>query len=458
MLGPICVDILCKLEIYLASNPRELAYKVLLAAEKDSSQRTDELLSKHLQHSDLSEQERRWTMELVYGSTRMKLQLDTLISSAFKGRYHKAQHAIKILLRIGAFQLKHMQTSEHAAIHETVALSRKVKQGRASGLINAVLRKLQKTELGDVLKDLPDEIQQLAVERSHPAWLIEKWLDRYTPDQVSALCDHNNSVPLTWVRRNATLVGVEEFEAFLKVLDIKFHRSEVLDTFYKVESAAPLFTTNEFHRGWFSFQDLAAGIVATLLIPAADDIIVDACAAPGGKMAFLSELSGGQAQIFACDASAGRLVRVQENIDRLQLKGIEVLTLDASSGTLPTANKILLDVPCSGTGVLNRRPDARWRRQPSDIESLTSIQAQILVNSWKYLQPGGLLVYATCTLETEENWGLIDSVLEQLDNAGVEVIDDDFLKPYIDERGALSTLPWRDEMDGMFAVKIRKSL
>jgi len=442
----------------LARSPREVAYQALLANEKDPTQGIDDILSKLLQQSELNDQEKRWVMELVYGTTRMKLQLDSFIIPVFKGRYKKAQHSIKTLLRMGTFQLKHMQTSEHAAINETVDLSKKVKQGRASGLINAVLRKIQKIELKDILHTSESEIRKRSIRASHPEWLIQKWMERYTPEEVTALCLHNNSVPQTWVRRNSLAVSRDDFEAFLKDLGIEFRRSELLDVFYEIKGAGPLFSTRQFHDGWFSFQDLAAGIVATLLEPNPQEDILDACSAPGGKMAFLAELSGGQARITACDASNLRLVKVRENIERLQLKGIDVITSDAGVAELPESDKILLDVPCSGTGVLNRRPDARWKRQEADIRSLTSIQSDILRNTWKYLRPGGLLVYATCTLEPEENWDLINDVLEQLEGARVEVIKDDLLKPYIDEKGALSTLPWRDGMDGMFAVKIRKSL
>lgn len=443
---------------HLVNTPRELAYKTLLAAEKDPSSGIDELLSNFLQQGELTQQEKRWIMELVYGVTRMKLQLDAWIGIAFKGRYRKAQHAVKSLLRMGAFQLKYMHTSEHAAINETVALSKRVKQAQASGLVNAVLRKLQKLELEDLLNQSEDDIQRLSIETSHPQWLLEKWIARYTPDDVSALCSHNNTAPQTWVRRNIQIVGADEFEGFLDGLEIKHKKSELLDVFYEIGSASSLFSTKEFHEGWFSFQDLAAGVVASLLDPEAGDTIVDACSAPGGKMAFMSELAGGQAKITACDASQTRLAKVRENIQRLGLKQVEVQELDAALAPLPKANKILLDVPCSGTGVLNRRPDARWKRQESDITSLVGIQSRILTNSWKYLAPGGLLVYATCTLEPDENWELIDSVLEQLDQASVEAIDAENLKAYIDERGALSTLPWRHGMDGMFAVKIRKAL
>ena len=444
--------------ISLADKPRELAFKTLLAAEKDHSRAIDDLLSNILQKTDLSQQDKRWIMELVYGVTRMKLQLDAMIESAFKGRYHKAQHAVKTLLRMGSFQLKHMHTSEHAAINETVSLSRKVKQSQAAGLINAVLRKIQTMELSQILDSKKDGIERLSIETSHPEWLLSRWVSQYSMEDVHALCKHNNTAPASWLRRNALVVEQIEFEAFLTAMDIVFQRSEILDVFYKIDSAASLFSTREFHKGWFSFQDLAAGIVASLMDPKPGETIVDACAAPGGKMAFISEMSAGQAHIVACDASQSRLIKVEENIRRLDLKQVIVKQLDATNSSLPEADRILLDVPCSGTGVLNRRADARWKRTAGDIDSLVEIQTAIVENCWKYLKPGGLMLYATCTLEPEENWAVIDALIPGLEQAEIEAIDDEKLKPYIDERGALSTLPWSHGMDGMFGIKIRKTI
>ena len=441
----------------MAKTPRELAFHTLLLAEKDTSQGIDDLLSNALQKCDLNQQEKRWVMELVYGVTRMKLQLDAMIMESFKGRYRKAQHAVKCLLRMGTFQLKYMHTSEHAAINETVALSRKVKQSQASGLINAVLRKTQNLELEQIMAASTNVLDQLSIETSHPQWLLELWMGRYEMDEVRALCNHNNSIPKTWIRRNVKKVDVSTFESFLGQMKVTYAKSSILDIFYEIDSAGQLITSKEFHEGWFSFQDLAAGVVASLVEPAKGETVVDTCAAPGGKMALISEMAEDEVMIVACDASSKRLVKVHENIRRLGLKGVEVKVCDAAVSPLPEAEKMLLDVPCSGTGVLNRRPDARWKRQPNDIPSLTNIQAQILSNSWQYLKPGGLLVYATCTLEPAENWGLLDSAFERLPGAELVPILNEKLKPYIDERGALSTLPWRDGMDGMFAVKIRKS-
>ncbi len=438
------------------TTPRELAYRTLLAAERDSSRYIDDLLSEALQHSTLDPRDKRWTMELVYGTTRMKLQLDALIQVVFKGRYRKAQHAVKVLLRMGAFQLKYMQTAEHAAINETVNLCKQVKQNQARGLVNAILRKIQALDLNQLLSEVSNPIARQSIETSHPEWLLRKWSERYETEQVSALCKHNNVPPRIWVRHNTLHVAQAEFEAYLTREEVEFQQSELLETFYEIDSAATLLYTAEFRDGWFSFQDIAAGLVASIVDPQADEIIVDACAAPGGKMAFLSELSEGKSTIIACDASQKRLLKVNQNVHRLGLKQIDVRHLNAASDELPQAHRILLDVPCSGTGVLGRRPDARWKKQITDSTSLIKIQTSILKNSWKSLRPGGLLVYATCTLEPEENWDLIDSVLDQLGNAELESVAVEKLKPYVDERGALATLPWRHGMDGMFAVKIRK--
>ncbi len=442
----------------MANTPRELVYRTLLAAERDSSRAIDDLLSDALQHSALGPRNKAWSMEIVYGVTRMRLQLDAWIQTAYKGRYKKAQHSIKTLLRIGVFQLKYMQTADHAALNETVNLCKRVQQSQARGLVNAILRKIQTLELDQILLMVSNPIQRLAIKTSHPEWMLTKWLTRYGSEQVSALCDYNNKAPRTWLRRNALRVAATEFEAYLTREAVSFKRSGILENFYEVETSGSLLKTHEFHDGWFSFQDIAAGIVAHIMDPQPGQVIVDACAAPGGKMAYLSELSKGEAQITACDASQKRLVKVDQNIQRLGLKHITVRQLDAATEALPEAHGILLDVPCSGTGVLGRRPDARWKRQATDSLSLVNIQSNILKNSWKYLKPGGLLVYATCTLEPEENWDLIDSVLELLDGAELESIADEKLQPYIDGRGALSTLPWSHEMDGMFAVKIRKAL
>jgi 16S rRNA (cytosine967-C5)-methyltransferase len=440
----------------LAKEPRQTAFDILFAWERDPGLPIDEILGRILNKRTHSSEEKRWIMELVYGATRQQLQLDAYISRHYKGQYQKAQHALKVLLRMGCFQLIHMQTPDHAAINEMVNLARKVKMQRSAGLMNAILRQVSKQSLEALLSDIEDPIQQLAIKHSHPQWMLRRWQERYPLDTIQLLCQRNNQSPDQWIRRNALSVDQKDFEHFLEGEKMVYEHSAVLPEFYRLEQIGTLIHTPEFKSGWFSFQDLAAGMVAALLEPHSGDLIIDACAAPGGKMAYLAELGRNQIEMVACDASPKRLEKVLGNIERLHLQKIQTLTLDAAVDALPVADKILLDVPCTGTGVLSRRPDSRWRKQEGDLLKLNQIQQGILINSWKSLKAGGLLVYATCSLEPEENWDLIEMSLEQLEGSDIEPIDAENLKPYIDARGALSTLPWAHKMDGMFAVKIRK--
>lgn len=441
----------------MPKSPRELAYHILLNAEKDNSRYIDDILGETFAQHHLNQQDKAWIMELVYGSTRMQLQLDTIIASVFKGNYRKAQHAIKTLLRMGAFQILHMHVAEYAAINETVGLTRKVGQAQASALVNAILRKIQQSHPEKDLYNKMSGPQQLAVKRSHPQWLIQRWIDTYGEQETDLLCAYNNRTPDTWIRRNAARIDREQFENLLKRTGTHYERSTILEQFYQVQSAAALIGSEEFGDGWFSFQDIAAGMVAALVQPESGDTILDACAAPGGKMTFIAESNGENiGHLYAADASRSRLERVSEAIERLKLGNITITQSDAARDELPATDWVLIDVPCSGTGVMNRRPDARWKKEASDIESLTAIQANILNNTWKHLKVGGRMIYATCSLEPEENWKIIDSKLKSTENMELMPIKDEKLQAYVDERGALSTLPWRDHMDGMFAVLLRK--
>jgi len=442
----------------LAKTSRQLAFSILLNAEMDRSRYIDDLLSSRFHGHAIPSRDKRWIMELVYGVTRLKLQLDARLQAVFKGRFRKAQYPLKVLLRMGAYQLIHMQTPEHAAVNEMVKLARQVGQSRSANLVNAVLRHIHTYSLEDVIKQSSSDLERLAIETSHPEWLLSKWIQRYDVPSLKALCAHDNSIPRTWIRRNIQHVAISDFEAFLSREGVSFTRSDILDVFYQIESGGSLLTTPEFKDGWFSFQDLAAGLVTSLIDAEQGQTILDACAAPGGKMAYLAEITGDRSPLIACDVSPSRLGKVSQNIQRLKLKGIDVRVKDAAVDQLPLADRILLDVPCSGTGVLNRRPDARWKRQAEDTASLVGIQSRILVNAWQSLNPGGKLIYATCTLEPEENWGVVDSVFDQLTGAVIKPIVEPALKAFIDERGALATLPWKHAMDGMFAVKLSKGL
>lgn len=441
----------------MAKTPRELAYHILLTAERDKQRFIDEALNKALDSSPLKQAEKSWITELVYGVTRMKFQLDTYIEKLYRGRYKKAQHSIKTLLRMGAYQLMHMRTQTHAAINETVELARKTGNQTSASLVNAILRMLGSDATRDTLATIQDPLKILAVEYSLPEWMIHRWSRRLEASQVEALCQWNNSIPNHWVRYNLSQITDSEFENFLSEQKVNYTRSDVLSQFYRLDSLARVLQSEEFRKGWFSVQNIAAGLVASLIEPEEGDIIIDACAAPGGKSAYIMEKHGDRIRSFyAFDLSAHRIGLLKDTLQRLKLTKVRTEMLDAAVDDLPMANKILIDVPCTGTGVLNRRPDARWKKSESDLLALNEIQAAIFKNAWKHLLPDGYLIYATCSLEPEENWQLIDSVIDDLDGARIVPVTDEKLQAFIDERGALATLPWVHNMDGMFSVGIKK--
>jgi len=405
--------------------------------------------------SGLSPEDRRWITELVLGSTRWKRRLDWEIRQFFKGPYNKVQHSLKAALRMGLYQIRFMDTPDHAAVHATVEMAKKKIPRSAVGLLNAVLRKLSENR-PDPETMLLTDIERLAIGHSHPDWLIERWLDRYGPEDTSKLCRWNNSAPKIWLRVNTLQISVDDFLMEAEALGALVSPSDVLPGFVEIDHVAPLIRSKLYDQGKFWIQDLAAGMVPHLLDPGGGELILDPCAAPGGKSLQLAVLTGGKAMIRASDSSAERLKRLGESIGRLNLEGIQIDCVDARRLEYDDVDKILLDIPCTGTGVLHRRADSRWKKDPQDIIRLTNLQLEIAEHAWSRLRSGGLMVYSTCTLEPEENWDLVNELRSRHPEIIIEPVDNPELQDYVDAQGALALEPWRHALDGMFAVKLRK--
>lgn len=440
----------------MADSTRYLAHRILTKAER-SDRYIDRILQYELGHTKLEAPAKHWITELVLGVTRWQLQLDFLIQRAFRGNYRKAQPELKSILRMGIYQLRFMETPSYAAVNEAVELAKLVKLQKAGGLVNAVLRKVIDVELESAMNDAKLKgVKRLSVAFSHPEWLLNRWLKEIDETALRERCHYNNSIPLNWLRYNPLQVDRAGWESFLNENDIEWTTDPRFPDFYRVKNSGTLFHTEGFSAGWFTVQDAAAGLAPRLLAPVAGDVVLDLCAAPGGKSTYLSELSQGKATVNAYDSAAVRLEQMRSNFQRLNMPNLLAFQADVTTNDLPMADKILLDVPCSGTGVLNRRADLRWRRTPNDIQDLVDIQAKMLENGWRALKPGGELVYSTCSLETEENWSQIRSFLEKESSAEVVMPNDETLSEFADVKGALMTIPERDHVDGMFVVKLRK--
>ncbi|MBD3274102.1 MAG: 16S rRNA (cytosine(967)-C(5))-methyltransferase RsmB, partial [Candidatus Marinimicrobia bacterium] len=380
--------------------------------------------------------------------------LDFVLSTQYHGQLHKAEYDVLNLLRSGLYQMDFMESVPPAvAINETVEVSKRVAGKRVSGLINGVLRsvKRERSKIEQQIQSL-SEVKRLSVKESHPEWLVERWIERYGYQDAQKLCHWNNRRPNVTVRVNTTQIPVEKFAESLETLGIEFTQSPHLVQFFEIAQAQELFESDQIPSSWFAVQDVAAGLTASLIEAGENQLVLDACAAPGGKSTYILQNAPDSAQLIAYDSNSNRLRKVDALAKQLQLTGLETRKADASEYDFPEADWILLDVPCTGTGVLAKRADSRWKKNPVDIKKLSDLQYRILENAARSLKPEGKIVYSTCTLEPEENWGVVKKFLEQNQDFTNIKVDGKIPESMIDERGALNILPHIHQMDGAFAV------
>jgi 16S rRNA (cytosine967-C5)-methyltransferase len=370
-------------------NVRALAAQVLLDSEKKF---VDESLEAH-RGAALSRRDRALLTTLVYGVTRWRRELDWLIDRC-AGRVHPE---IREHLRVALFQIRHLdKIPRHAAVNEAVELAKGVSR-KSAGFVNAVLRKAADLELPD----------SLGVRTSHPDWLIDRWRKRFKPTELETILEADNAVlPLT-ARPNPLRAK--------NAIDVEGD-----------PAADPRFAAGE-----YTVQDETSMKVAPLLGPKSDERVLDLCAAPGGKTTHLAELMGGKGRIVAVDLP-DRIGLVAESAKRLGLENIECVAGDGTTIAFRERfDAILLDAPCSNTGVLSRRPDVRWRLHEKDIAGAATLQRKLLENAARLLAPGGRIVYSTCSLEPEEN---------RVDLSGFRVMKEELTLPNHRQSGGYQAL------------------
>ena len=361
------------------------------------------------QESSANKQERGLLRSLSYDSIRWYVRLDALLARLLSRPNQTLDPEIRALTIVGLCQLIYTDIPEHAAVAETVAATRLLKQPRASGFVNAILRRCQREHA----KLLPQIDRDLAVRTAHPRWLVEK-LRKDWGDRADDILDANNQRPPFWIRVNRLRVTPANYREQLQASQIGVAASMFEDTALLLDRAMDVSDLPGFEAGLVSVQDAAAQLAAHLLNPQRGERILDACAAPGGKTGHLLELVGELGELTAVDVSPERLTRVTQNLQRLQMTA-QVLAGDAAE---PAGwwdgkpfNRILLDVPCSATGVIRRHPDIKLLRRSDDIAALAARQSQLLRTSWSLLQPGGRLLYASCSALQAETTAVIDEFL-----------------------------------------------
>ncbi len=402
----------------------------------------------------LDARDRRWTQELVWGMLRRRGWIDHLLAPRVRGGIARLDGDLADLLRLGAYQLFHMgSVPPYAAIAQTVELAKHRHGMGASKLVNAVLRRLdrERDALGATLPS--DPVEALAVEHSHPRWLVARWVARWGADDTRALLEANN--------REAPLIvrpwGVvrEQLEAMLESSGVEVSDAPLVHDSLLLAPGTVLTSLGAFQQGRCFVQDPAATLVTQYAAIPAGARVADLCAAPGGKTV---ELARTASYVTAADASEARLARVQETIDRLELDHVTAVVADAREGSLGTFDAVLVDAPCTGTGTFRRHPDARWRLRTSDLAVMAATQRAILRAAAQAVAPGGLLIYSTCSLEPEENDVQVESFLADFPEWTLEPPPESAVSPSVLDAGRLRVLPQRHGTDGSFAARLRRGV
>lgn len=440
---------------------RQAALRALVAMEHDEA-----VAGAAARNLHAAADQRGFAHELTYGVLRHRSRVDLALRPLLKKPIDRLDAPVRAALRLAAYERYHLGAEPAVVVNEYASLMRLEKKSSATGFVNAVLRRLPRQISTVALSH--DLAANLANACSHPQWLVERWINRFGLDGCRALCEINNrSAPLT-LRVNTLRTDRETVLSALICRGLKAKPGALAPDAILVEDAGSPTDWPEWRDGEIIAQDEAAQIVAYLADPQPGQFIIDAAAAPGGKATHLAQLMKNDGILLAQDVAPGRVKLIEQNAQRLGLSIIEprVADLHQTNDRLlrnvsrVDADIVLLDVPCLGTGTWRRRPDARWRKSPAQLEELVKLQREMLEAAATLVRPGGVLVYSTCSLEREENEEQVRWWLDRHNDWRIEapplLFHRDALQRTVTAEGFVSTLPHRDGCDGMFAVRLRR--
>ena len=437
---------------------RKVIYSILNLFDHRKEKIPNLFLEKFKKHPSLSRKDKHRIRVCINEIIRYLGLIDHLIEVGSERKIRHINPKIRNVLRLGIYELVFDDMiPEFAAIHSNVELAKKNINKKSSSMVNAVMRNIQR--LCQKNSNWKISLIKEKVDLAYPKWLLKKWEDEFGKNITKNLCAEFLNEKNIFIRLDIDRCSVDKMLSILNHNNIKVIQHNYFKPFFQVVLGQKnILDNNLFQEGIISIQDPAAGAVVELINPQKNDFILDVCAAPGTKSLFMAQRVGQGGRIFACDNSQKRINKALKDKLRHKLNNIEWHLLDASKDKYPLHDKILLDAPCSGTGVIGRRPDIKWRLRKSDIQRMANIQKSILKNISNYLKPGGKLIYSTCSLEREENQDVIDHFLKY--RSDFELIGTNSLLPdrWVSSRGFMFSFPAKTNTDGLFAAILRKKI
>ncbi|MBB3067161.1 16S rRNA (cytosine967-C5)-methyltransferase [Paenibacillus baekrokdamisoli] len=427
-------------------------------------------LNRALQDAELSRQDAGLATELVYGTIQFQRTLDDTLRKLIANDFNKLTPWVLQLLRMSAYQMLYLdRIPAHAAVNEAVQIAKKRGHSGISGMVNAVLRNTERrlAEL-KLPNDNPDPINRIGITHSYPNWLVKRWIKVYGEEQTEAICAAGNEVPHASLRVNPLNISRDKALELLATTGYEAQPSPVTPYGIIVKGGGNLTQTDGYINGLWSMQDESSMLVAEVCAPSPGMRVLDCCAAPGGKTSHLAELMDNQGMVIANDVHPHKKNLIEEQAQRLGLTSVEAVTGDAlelaSRFEADSFDLVLLDAPCSGFGVIRRKPEIKWTKSVEDVKAIAELQSRLIKEAAKLVKPGGTLVYSTCTIEREENEAQVASFLSEneafeLDKAwpdqllatlrSAAVIDESF-------EGTAQLLPQHFGSDGFFIARLKR--
>lgn len=440
---------------------REQALKILIKVLEDKAY--SNILIKNLGQK-YSVLDRSFITEIVYGTLKWRLKIDNAIAQLSKVRQDKISIPIINILRLGIYQIDFMdKVPPSAAVDECVKLAKKYSNIGAANYVNAILRSyIRKHDTITYPKKEENIISFLSVFYSYPEWLVEKLVDELGPQFTEEFLKASNNVPGLTVRVNRLKTGRQSLSALLSQNGIEPSHGQYISDALVLKNVPGIENMGEYRKGYFSVQDESSMLAALILSPKPGEFVMDVCSAPGTKSTYIAELMENKGTVLSGDVSINKLKLVDENAKRLGIKIIRTINSDASktiSEYSGKADRLLIDAPCSGFGLMRKKPEIRWNRTFDDIQNIGAVQEAILNASSKYLKIGGIMVYSTCTVLEEENLGMVQRFLNNNRNFVMEDITDlipDKLRNENCRNGYLNLYPNVHGIDGFFISRLKR--